>query len=57
VADNLAGVVGVRDSKNLAGPVLTFQPAGWRAFVDGVKSGAFGEHGGGGAGGFRNLAG
>jgi hypothetical protein len=33
VADNLAGVVGVRDSKDPAGPVLTFGPAAWRAFV------------------------
>ncbi|MCO1616668.1 DUF397 domain-containing protein [Micromonospora sp. CPM1] len=33
VADNLAGVVGVRDSKNPAGPVLTFTPDAWRAFV------------------------
>jgi hypothetical protein len=33
VADNLAGVVGVRDSKDRRGPVLTFGPAAWRAFV------------------------
>ncbi|MET8252029.1 DUF397 domain-containing protein [Micromonospora sp. NPDC005197] len=33
VADNLPGVVGVRDSKDPAGPVLTFDPAAWRAFV------------------------
>ncbi|MFD4210327.1 DUF397 domain-containing protein [Micromonospora tulbaghiae] len=33
VADNLAGVVGVRDSKDPAGPVLTFTPDAWRAFV------------------------
>ncbi|WP_091659185.1 DUF397 domain-containing protein [Micromonospora auratinigra] len=33
VAINLAGVVAVRDSKDPAGPVLTFDPAGWRAFV------------------------
>ncbi|MET8549675.1 DUF397 domain-containing protein [Micromonospora zamorensis] len=33
VADNLAGVVGVRDSKDPAGPALTFGPAAWRAFV------------------------
>jgi hypothetical protein len=25
--------VGVRDSKDPAGPVLTFDPAAWRAFV------------------------
>ncbi|MET7946585.1 DUF397 domain-containing protein [Micromonospora sp. NPDC005324] len=33
VADNLPGVVGVRDSKDSAGPALTFGPAAWRAFV------------------------
>ncbi|WBB73365.1 DUF397 domain-containing protein [Micromonospora sp. WMMD1128] len=33
VADNLAGVVGVRDSKDRDGAVLTFRPAAWRAFV------------------------
>ncbi|MGW3856323.1 DUF397 domain-containing protein [Micromonospora arida] len=33
VADNLPGVVGVRDSKDPAGPALRFGPAAWRAFV------------------------
>ncbi|NYH42578.1 hypothetical protein HNR22_002305 [Micromonospora jinlongensis] len=33
VADNLAGVVGVRDSKDPAGPALIFGPTAWRAFV------------------------
>ncbi|MGC4864098.1 DUF397 domain-containing protein [Micromonospora sp. DT53] len=33
VADNLPGVVGVRDSKDPAGPALTFGPAAWRSFV------------------------
>ncbi|MFF0821910.1 DUF397 domain-containing protein [Micromonospora haikouensis] len=33
VADNLSGVVGVRDSKDRDGDVLTFAPAAWRAFV------------------------
>ena len=33
VADNLPGAVGVRDSKDPAGPVLTFAPGAWRAFV------------------------
>ncbi|MGC5018790.1 DUF397 domain-containing protein [Micromonospora sp. DT47] len=37
VADNLPGVVGVRDSKDPAGPVLTFAPKNWRAFVDFAK--------------------
>ncbi|MGC4879187.1 DUF397 domain-containing protein [Micromonospora sp. DT43] len=33
VADNLAGIVGVRDSKDPDGPSLVFGPASWRAFV------------------------
>ncbi|GAA2708613.1 DUF397 domain-containing protein [Micromonospora olivasterospora] len=33
VADNLPGVVAVRDSKDPTGPALTFTPASWRAFV------------------------
>ncbi|MEU3455215.1 DUF397 domain-containing protein [Micromonospora sp. NPDC006766] len=33
VADNLPGVVGVRDSKDPTGPLLTFEPSTWRAFV------------------------
>ncbi|MDG4797318.1 DUF397 domain-containing protein [Micromonospora sp. WMMD1082] len=33
VADNLPGVVGVRDSKDPTGPALTFGPAAWRTFV------------------------
>lgn len=33
VADNLSGVVVVRDSKDTGGPVLAFGPATWRAFV------------------------
>ncbi|RAO12562.1 DUF397 domain-containing protein [Micromonospora noduli] len=33
VADNLPGVVAVRDSKDPSGPALTFPPAAWAAFV------------------------
>ncbi|RKN43383.1 DUF397 domain-containing protein [Micromonospora endolithica] len=33
VADNLPGVVAVRDSKDRSGPALAFPPAAWRAFV------------------------
>ena len=33
VADNLPGVVGVRDSKDPTGPALTFTPTAWRAFL------------------------
>jgi hypothetical protein len=38
VADNLPGVVAVRDSKDPAGPALTFGPAAWRAFVAEVSA-------------------
>lgn len=37
VADNLPGVVGVRDSKDPDGPALLFSPAAWRAFVANTK--------------------
>jgi hypothetical protein len=33
VADNLAGIVGVRDSKDPHGPVLVFRPHSWASFV------------------------
>ncbi|MEU1604417.1 DUF397 domain-containing protein [Micromonospora matsumotoense] len=33
VADNLAGVVVVRDSKDPGGLVLAFEPQAWCAFV------------------------
>ncbi|SCL31690.1 protein of unknown function [Micromonospora pallida] len=33
VADNLPGIVLVRDSKNRDGGILAFPPAAWRAFV------------------------
>lgn len=36
----LAVGTAVRDSKNLAGPVLSFSPAEWRAFSRRVKTGA-----------------
>jgi len=41
VADNLPGVVAVRDSKNPTGPALTFTPAEWMAFIGGVRDGEF----------------
>ncbi len=34
-------VVGVRDSKESEGPVLTFSPTAWSDFLHGVKSGGF----------------
>jgi hypothetical protein len=39
VARNLPRTVAVRDSKNPRGPVLTFEPTGWRGFVADVKAG------------------
>jgi hypothetical protein len=36
VADNLPGVVAVRDSKNPEGPVLRFSRADWAVFVSGI---------------------
>ncbi len=41
VADNLPGVIAVRDSKNPTGPALTFSPSEWAAFTSGVKDGEF----------------
>jgi hypothetical protein len=37
------GTVGVRDSKDKAGPVLKFTPGEWSAFVGGVHDGEFGQ--------------
>ncbi|MET8042997.1 DUF397 domain-containing protein [Micromonospora sp. NPDC005215] len=37
VADNLPGVVGVRDSKDPSGPALAFAPAAWATFVGDVQ--------------------
>jgi hypothetical protein len=41
VAGGLPGAVGVRDSKDPAGPALVFSPHTWRAFVAEVKNGGF----------------
>ncbi|GIJ79539.1 protein of unknown function [Micromonospora phaseoli] len=37
VADNLPGVVGVRNSKDATGPALAFAPPAWRSFVEHAK--------------------
>lgn len=37
VADNLPGVVLVRDSKDPSGPTLTFPPAAWRALLANLR--------------------
>jgi Domain of unknown function (DUF397) len=42
VASNLPGIVAVRDTKDRTGPTLTFTPAGWEAFISGVRDGEFG---------------
>jgi uncharacterized protein DUF397 len=39
VARNLPAIVGVRDSKDPAGPALTVVPAAWLAFTTTVKTG------------------
>ena len=38
VADNLPGRVLVRDSKDQTGPVLTFGPDAWSAFVAATRT-------------------
>ncbi|MFG1917218.1 DUF397 domain-containing protein [Micromonospora sp. NPDC048898] len=40
VADNLPGVVGVRDSKNITGPALMFGPDQWQTFIGGLRADA-----------------
>lgn len=39
VADNLPGVVAVRDSKDPSGPALVAEPSSWAAFAAAVKAG------------------
>ena len=35
-------LIGVRDTKNNGtGPILTFRPSAWAAFLDGLRSGEF----------------
>ncbi len=41
VADNLPGIVGLRDSKDPSGPTLTFEPRTWAHFVAGIKQETF----------------
>ena len=37
VAQNLPGIVAIRDSKDPDGPKLLISPADWRSFVNDVK--------------------
>ena len=41
VADGLPARVAIRDSKDPAGPALTFAPGTWDAFTGAVKSGNY----------------
>ena len=41
VADLPSGHRAVRDSKDAAGPVLTFSPSAWTTFTAGVRAGEF----------------
>nr|MDT0658522.1 DUF397 domain-containing protein [Micromonospora sp. DSM 115978] len=41
VAD-VGGAVGVRDSKDPAGPALRFSPTAWTTFVAGIRRGGLG---------------
>ncbi|NYT96500.1 DUF397 domain-containing protein [Salinispora sp. H7-4] len=38
VADDLAGKVSLRDSKDSGGPILTFAAPAWRTFIGVVKA-------------------
>ena len=42
---SVAGGIGVRDSKDPAGPILTFTPGDWDAFLGGVRNGEFDRFG------------
>jgi hypothetical protein len=41
VASLPGGEIGVRNSRNSGGPVLTFTPDEWHAFLGGVRLGEF----------------
>lgn len=41
VAQNIPGVVALRDSKDPNGPALVFTTGEWAAFVSGVREGQF----------------
>jgi hypothetical protein len=42
VARNLPGIIAVRDSKDPAGPALTFTRDNWADFAAGIKAGDYG---------------
>jgi hypothetical protein len=41
IADDLLGVIAVRDSKDPDGPVLTVRQDDWRTFTVAIKAGEF----------------
>ncbi|MEU5872574.1 DUF397 domain-containing protein [Glycomyces sp. NPDC047369] len=41
VANALDGTIGVRDSKDVTGPILEFHLAPWSAFAGALRAGAF----------------
>lgn len=41
VANLSGGEIGVRNSRDSAGPVLRFTPGEWHAFLGGVRNGEF----------------
>ncbi|MEU5943762.1 DUF397 domain-containing protein [Micromonospora sp. NPDC047548] len=43
VADNLPGIVAVRDSKDATGPALTFAAPTWSAFLAAVRRGGLAD--------------
>ncbi|MEU5943696.1 DUF397 domain-containing protein [Micromonospora sp. NPDC047548] len=44
VADNLPGIVAVRDSKDPGGPMMTFDSDTWRRFTAAVKTSGLHSH-------------
>jgi hypothetical protein len=41
VSDLKGGFVGIRNSRDVAGPVLRFAPDEWKAFIHGIQKGDF----------------
>jgi hypothetical protein len=41
IADLLGGQIGMRNSKDVGGPVLQFRPEEWQAFLYGMRNGEF----------------
>ncbi|RQX12623.1 DUF397 domain-containing protein [Micromonospora arida] len=37
VANAVDGTIGVRDSKDITGPILEFHPAAWSIFTSGLR--------------------